>query len=188
MNIKNEIIFISVFLSIFAGLLVILFEGCSQTQRLSIDISDTFYDCAQEDVPFSIYYIDRDSNFVVESVSARSEIGREITLEVSKNSLTPILIEFSNRDEHGFHPKTGFLYPITTDFSKAGAFCASVYFKLFLNSTDSRDQIRKFCSYFNWKRFYEKVCEYENPFVLDEELLCHDIASGNFSAYSFKIK
>ncbi len=188
MNIKKELIFISVFISIFAVLLFILFNGCSQNKTLTVDIASAAYECGIEDDSFKMSYIDCNDNFVSRNISSLSDINGEIALELQKNTITPLLIEFSSRDEEGNHQKIGFLYPITTEFSKAGAFCANIYFKLLLNSTESSEKIRKFCSYFNWNRFYEMVCDYDDPFVLNEEVMCHDIASGNFSSYSFREK
>ena len=81
---------------------------------------------------------------------------------------------------------TGCLFPIEKDLSLAGGFTAQVFIRLILQShTDNKDTY-DYVKKFNWKRFFEKIKEYENPYEIDMDKIVTDIAGKNFSLWSIK--
>ena len=55
-------------------------------------------------------------------------------------------------------------------------------------SFENSQKTAEFCNYFNWNKFYENILKFENPFLLNSDLICNDIATNQFSVYSLKLK
>lgn len=173
--------------SILAILLIL--TGCSRDVTLELDLEEieSSLSILERDPNFKIVYIDTDENFKELYFDSISESGSTFKLQTTKDRFTPVLVIFDVEPTENIS-KGGILYPLTTQADNASAFCAEIYIKLFLNSYEEKEDIRKFCSFFNWNRFYQKASSYENPFLLDEEKLCASIASGTFSERSFSLK
>lgn len=97
-------------------------------------------------------------------------------------SYTPVLVSIPNED------KTGCIYPITGELSRAGAFCADVLMRILLSSNESVKDRFTFCSFFNWSKLCAKISTYEDPYLLDIDSIAQDIASGTFTAHSLRFR
>ena len=212
---KKTIFYLFCMTFIFVSLLLVLFlNGCAQTVDLEVDIEQAALDSgiSDYDTTFKIIFLNCSQqaevhNFesISQSLLTELQISENISLsngifslKTTKDRLTPVLIIFDsletqseNQSEQDFI-KRGIFYPICSEPNASAAFCAQVYIKLFTNSFNDGETVKKYCSFFNWKRFYQKVCTFEttygSPFVLDDEKICASIAASTFSEYSFSLK
>lgn len=173
---------------IFVIILILLLaaRSCSNQESVLVDLKCARCDCLKQcislDNNVTVSYIDSDCNYHNHCCNVNETAS--FVLFTEKNCVTPFLVTTTDT-ETGCEFYTGFLYPFSTEFSIHGGFCAWIYIKLFQNSFQSKEEIVQFCSFFNWKRFYEKILSYDNPFILDDEKICSDIAARNFSVHSF---
>ena len=191
---KKKHIYISLFiLSLLIVVFVFLAQCCSYTDSLLIDASYAkgtaqldFASSQSSQLKTQILYIDENKNLTTLNFDENSSVN-PFYIRVHKNELTPLVIIFSDEKNLCDH-YTGIFYPVCKEFSVHAGFCAYIYLQLLLNSNQKSEDIVEYCNHFNWQRFYEKVLTYENPFLLDSQRLCQDIARHNFSERSFKIK
>lgn len=123
--------------------------------------------------------------------------GHSVTLEMPKNSMTPVLIYPSIlcRDENAPEARLpvprpiGCIWPVRSDLTASGGFSSRMLWRL-LTETDSSsgtpEEIRNYCAHFNWKRFCEQIDGIENPWDLDQQKILLAIAEGTFTLNSLK--
>ena len=167
---------------------VFLFS-CSQEEKIFVNIESAFaevlsretLDLIPEQNGFIIYF---DENFVLQKTEFSSELS-EFEIIFAKGNIIPVLIEFNSNSLEKIY--AGKLYPITEEFSVHSAFCSFIYQKLLRCSNQNCKTSNDFCKYFNWKKFYQSTLKFENPFLLNSDFICNDIATNQFSAYSLKL-
>lgn len=174
-----------------ATFFVVLFlVSCSQEEKFIVNLESAFAevlsrensDLIPEQNGFIIYF---DENFVLQKTEFTSEL-KEFEIIFQKGNIIPILIEFNSNSLEKIY--AGKLFPITDEFTVHSAFCSFVYQKLLRCSNENLKTSNDFCKYFNWNKFYESILKFENPFLLDSDLICNDISTNQFSARSLKIK
>ena len=172
--------------TIFVALFLV---SCSQEEKFLVNLESAFaevlsrenLDLIPEQNGFIIYF---DENFVLQKTEFTSELS-EFEIIFPKGNILPVLIEFNTNSLEKIY--AGKLFPITDEFSVHSAFCSFVYQKLLRCSNENLKTSNDFCKYFNWKKFYQSTLKFENPFLLNSDLICNDIATNQFSAYSLKL-
>ncbi len=186
MMMKAFRIYIFTLATIFIALFLV---SCSQEEKFYVNLESAFaevlsrenLDLIPEQSGFIIYF---DENFVLQKTEFTSEL-KEFEIIFQKGNIIPILIEFNTNSLEKIY--AGKLFPITDEFSVHSAFCSFIYQKLLRCSNENLKTSNDFCRYFNWKKFYESILKFENPFLLNSDLICNDIATNQFSAYSLKL-
>ncbi len=142
--------------------------GCenSYTDRIFLPLSDSS----------NGYIVYIDENNLVQKES----YGSDIVLK--KNRLTPILCYTSDYDEKPL----GCVYPFSTELDVHGGFAAWVVYKLLCCSNEEPSLVHEYLTHFNWKKFLEILRKYENPWILDQELIFENISDRTFNIYSVK--
>ena len=179
-------IYIFTLATIFVALFLV---SCSQEEKFLVNLESAFAevlsrknsDLIPEQSGFIIYY---DENFTLQKTQISSD-QREFEIICQKGNILPVLIEFNTNSLEKIY--AGKLFPITDEFSVHSAFCSFVYQKLLRCSNQNCKTSNDFCKYFNWKKFYQSTLKFENPFLLNSDLICNDIATNQFSAYSLKL-
>ena len=169
--------------------IAVFLVSCSQEEKFYVNLESAFAevlsrensDLIPEQSGIIIYF---DENFVLQKTEFTSEL-KEFEIIFQKGNIIPILIEFNSNSLEKIY--AGKLFPITDEFSVHSAFCSFVYQKLLRCSNENLKTSNDFCKYFNWKKFYQSTLKFENPFLLNSDLICNDIATNQFSAYSLKL-
>ncbi len=126
-----------------------------------------------------------DSNCNMISVEFSGELSLEIT--VNRNEPLPILVYQKENNFISSRPY-GCIYPYSTCASQKCGFASSVFYNLYMSSSAPSEQVREYCSRFNWKRFMELIDRYEDPWLLDQENIVSKIASGKFRSTDIKYR
>lgn len=163
--------------------------SCSQEEKIYVNLESAFAevlsrensDLIPEQSGFIIYY---DENFTLQKTQISSD-QREFEIICQKGNILPVLIEFNTNSLEKIY--AGKLFPITDEFSVHSAFCSFIYQKLLRCSNQNCKTSNDFCRFFNWNKFYQSTLKFENPFLLNSDLICNDIATNQFSAYSLKL-
>lgn len=163
--------------------------SCSQEEKIFVNLESAFAevlsrensDLIPEQSGFIIYY---DENFTLQKTQISSDLTK-FEIICQKGNILPVLIEFNTNSLEKIY--AGKLFPITDEFSVHSAFCSFVYQKLLRCSNENLKTSNDFCRFFNWNKFYESILKFENPFLLNSDLICNDIATNQFSAYSLKL-
>lgn len=110
----------------------------------------------------------------------------EQTLKVvlAKNRLTPFLFYCGETD---VKPQ-GCVYPYDTHASVSGGFTAFVLYKLLLSGAANAENMYERARLFNWQKLNALISTYEDPWVLNDELMVQKIAEGKFSVRHIKKK
>jgi hypothetical protein len=164
--------------------------SCSQEEKIFVNIESAFSEVLSREISdvipeqsgFIIYY---DENFTLQKTQISSDLT-EFEIICQKGNILPVLIEFNTNSLEKIY--AGKLFPITDEFSVHSAFCSFVYQKLLRCSNENLKTSNDFCRFFNWNKFYESILKFENPFLLDSDLICYDISINQFSARSLKLK
>lgn len=139
----------------------------------------------------------KDDTPEIRELTAEEASSGEVTLQVLKGSVTPVLVYRTElcRDENAPEAQLpvprpiGCIWPVGAELTESGGFSARMLWRL-LTETDpvsgTPREIRDYCAHFNWKRFSEKVDELENPWELDQQKILLDIAGGTFTLNSLK--
>jgi hypothetical protein len=180
-------IYIFTLATIFVALFLV---SCSQEEKFIVNLESAFaevlsrenLDLIPEQNGFIIYF---DENFVLQKTEFTSELS-EFEIIFPKGNILPVLIEFNTNSLEKIY--AGKLYPVTEEFSVHSAFCSYIYQKLLRCSNQDFKTSNDFCKYFNWNKFCESILKFENPFLLDSDLICYDISINQFSARSLKLK
>ena len=187
MMMKTFRFFIFAFATFF---IAVFFVSCSQEEKIFVNIESAFSEVLSREISdlipeksgFIIYY---DENFTLQKTQISSDLT-EFEIIFQKGNILPVLIEFDTNSLEKIY--AGKLFPITDEFSVHSAFCSFIYQKLLRCSNENLKTSNDFCRYFNWNKFYESILKFENPFLLDTDLICYDISTNQFSARSLKIK
>ena len=187
MMMKTFRFFIFAFATLFVAVFLI---SCSQEEKFYVNIESAFSEVLSREISdlipeksgFIIYY---DENFTLQKTQISSDLT-EFEIIFQKGNILPVLIEFDTNSLEKIY--AGKLFPITAEFSVHSAFCSFVYQKLLRCSNENLKTSNDFCRFFNWNKFYESILKFENPFLLDSDLICYDISTNQFTARSLKIK
>ncbi len=129
-----------------------------------------------------IIYLDEKAE---KKVLPLSDIHKDtITLNIKKNRLTPVLLFSSSVDAEPL----GCIYPFSTTLSIHGGFTSWILYRLLIASNNQIDLTHNYLSHFNWERFMQTIQEYENPWILNQDLIIENIADKTFNMYSIKEK
>lgn len=110
--------------------------------------------------------------------------GQTLKVVLAKNRVTPFLFYCGETD---VKPQ-GCVYPYDTHASTSGGFTAFVLYKLLLSGAANAENMYKRASLFNWQKLNAFISAYEDPWVLNDELMVQKIAEGKFSARHIKKK
>lgn len=165
-----------------------LMFSCSQEVKFVVDIEKAFYEVSTRSENLLqksgfITYFDKNLNLQKTEFDSETQI---LELQNSKGNIVAVLIYFETDSLD--YANSGMLYPIAQEFSVHSSFCAFIYQKLMNCSFENPQKTAEFCNYFNWNKFYENILKFENPFLLNSDLICNDIATNQFSVYSLKLK
>ena len=111
------------------------------------------------------------------------------TLKVvlAKNRVTPFLFYRGGTDTK----PQGCVYPYDTHASVSGGFTAFVLYKVLLSagqSEQSEENVFERASLFNWQKLHALISAYEDPWILNDELVTQKIAEGKFGMRYIKKK
>ena len=108
------------------------------------------------------------------------------TLKVvlAKNRVTPFLFYCGETDTK----PQGCVYPYDTHASVSGGFTAFVLYKLLLSGTANAENMYERARLFNWQKLHALIKAYEDPWVLNDELMTQKIAEGKFGMRHIKKK
>ncbi len=132
--------------------------------------------------PTQLIYVDENHNS--KTIKLSNSQQDSITIPLKKNHLTPILVYTSNLDGE---PR-GCLYPITTAIDMHSGFAAWIAYRLLIASHEKKSLTHTYLSHFNWQRFINYIKKYENPWILDQDLIIENIADKTFNVYSIREK
>ncbi|MFI3257495.1 MAG: hypothetical protein R3Y36_04270 [Spirochaetales bacterium] len=151
---------------------------------------DSFFDAPQSvqislisssPAPTHIVYIDENLNpktmFILPGATT-------INVPLKQNRLTPILLYC---DEADTQPH-GCIYPIAVQTDQKSGFTAWILYKLLVSSNENNEDVYDFLARFNWSRFHSYIETYENPWILNQDLIFENIADATFNVYSIKKK
>ncbi len=130
----------------------------------------------------NLIYIDE--NFITQSIALNENNAKEVTLSLQKNRLTPILIYTSDTDSK---PR-GCIYPISTSIGNHTGFAAWILYRLLRGSYKDNISTHEYLSHFNWSRLCTYIEKYEDPWILNQDLILENIADRSFNVYSIKEK
>ncbi len=134
---------------------------------------------ADENNPsYIIMYLDEKLRPIKTEVSS----GDSFTIPILKNRYTPVLLLDSLHDENPL----GCIYPLSTTCTIQGGFAAWIFYRIAISSNESHQDIYSFLSRFNWMRFQDYIQKYENPWILNQNIIIHSIADKSFNIYSIK--
>ena len=108
------------------------------------------------------------------------------TLKVvlAKNRVTPFLFYRGGTDTK----PQGCVYPYDTHASVSGGFTAFVLYKLLLSDAANAENMYERASLFNWQKLAALIDSYEDPWILNDELMAQKIAEGKFGMRYIKKK
>lgn len=173
---------------IFSNLLITILFSCGKTEFLQIDTAQiTKENNFTKQNEGTLIYCNINNEIIQENFNNENSI---FFIETYKNNIIPILLKYENTNPSYCENPTycGIIHPIITEFSIHSAFCSYIYVRILLGSNENVATTQTYCRYFNWLKFYEKICEYSNPFLLDSDRICSDICNNEFSIYSIRLK
>ncbi len=106
------------------------------------------------------------------------------TLSLKKNHLTPVLVYTSQIDAE---PR-GCIYPLSTTITTHNGFAAWILYRLLQATHNDSISAHSYLSHFNWRRFSSYIKKFQNPWVLNQDLILENIADKTFNVYSIKVK
>ena len=110
--------------------------------------------------------------------------GQTLKVVLTKNRLTPFLFYCGGTDTK----PQGCVYPYDTHASVSGGFTAFVLYKLLLSDAANAENVYECASLFNWQKLNVLISAYEDPWVLNDELMTQKIAEGKFGMRYIKKK
>ena len=110
--------------------------------------------------------------------------GQTLKVVLAKNRLTPFLFYCGETDTK----PQGCVYPYDTHTSVSGGFTAFVLYKLLLSDAANAENMYECASLFNWQKLAALIDSYEDPWILNDELMAQKIAEGKFSMRHIKKK
>lgn len=104
------------------------------------------------------------------------------SIQLKKNKITPILLFNSELDTKPL----GCIYPFSTTYDIHSGFAAWILYKLLVCSNENYHDVYEYVSHFNWERFIEEIKKYEDPWMLNQDILFENICDRTFNVYSIK--
>ena len=160
-------------------------------EAVSIACPRRFYEDGAQGVLPQAYALYIDSSMRVQKITLApnailsGEANRQ-TLKVvlAKNRVTPFLFYCGETDTK----PQGCVYPYDTHASVSGGFTAFVLYKLLLSGTANAENMYERARLFNWQKLHALIKAYEDPWVLNDELMTQKIAEGKFGMRHIKKK
>ncbi len=113
--------------------------------------------------------------------------GQVLSVTVSKNACTPVLVYYYASLAEKLSSPYGLIYPHTTELSQRDGFAAEILRSLYAGSRASEPvAVQDYLARFNWMRFMELCRTYEDPWILNREMILEGIASGTFKKSSMQ--
>lgn len=109
---------------------------------------------------------------------------QKLKVVLAKNRVTPFLFYRGGTDTK----PQGCVYPYDTHASVSGGFTAFVLYKLLLSDAANTENIYERASLFNWQKLHAFISAYEDPWILNDELMVQKIAEGKFGMRHIKKK
>ena len=133
-----------------------------------------------------ILYINENNEIQEITKNHFSEIAltqKDFSILLKQNDITPVLVFLENE----IYPY-GAIYPYSKEISKSEGFSAKILFR-FLNETKSTNPklLKDYISRFNWAKFSEKIATYENPWILNQDLILQKLSDKTFSAKDIQV-
>jgi hypothetical protein len=133
-----------------------------------------------------ILYINENNEIREITQNHFSEIAltqKDFSILLKQNDITPVLVFLENE----IYPY-GAIYPYSKEISKTEGFSAKILFR-FLNETKSTNPklLKDYISRFNWAKFSEKIATYENPWILNQDLILQKLSDKTFSAKDIQV-
>ena len=110
--------------------------------------------------------------------------GQTLKVVLAKNRVTPFLFYCGETDTK----PQGCVYPYDTHASVSGGFTAFVLYKLLRSDAANAENMYERASLFNWQKLAALIDSYEDPWILNDELMAQKIAEGKFGMRHIKKK
>ena len=110
--------------------------------------------------------------------------GQTLKVVLAKNRVTPFLFYRGGTDTK----PQGCAYPYDTHASVSGGFTAFVLYKLLLSDAANAENMYERASLFNWQKLHALISAYEDPWILNDELMTQKIVEGKFGMRYIKEK
>ncbi len=136
----------------------------------------------EKNIPLEFVYIDE--NYSVQKLLISNQSDNNISISLNQNFLTPVLLYTSPIDSK---PK-GCIYPISTEIDIYGGFAAWILYRIMLQTNENKQLAQEYLSHFNWQRFINYIQKYENPWMLNQDIIIENIVDKTFNVYSIKEK
>ncbi|MBQ5492119.1 MAG: hypothetical protein IIT68_08735 [Treponema sp.] len=113
---------------------------------------------------------------------------QRITLTVSKNGCTPVVVTFYDDCNRMCGKPYGMIIPYTNSLNQKDGFSAELLRALYVSAQNGTPaQVQNYLSRFDWVRFMQTCRTYEDPWLLDKERLMKAIAGGSFKKSDFHL-
>ena len=122
----------------------------------------------------------------VQSGGGKSGGSYKLSIEVYKNCATPFVL-YSDSAVKG-RCTQGMIYPYSESLTEQDAFASDILLTMYLGAGGASEDVRHYLTGFNWKKFMELCSQYEDPWLLDRQLIMESIADGSFSKKSMQLK
>ena len=162
-----------------------------EKEAVSIACPRWFYEEGAQAVLPQAYasYIDSDGSvqkiaLAPNGLCAGGANGQTLKVVLAKNRVTPFLFY---RGETDTKPQ-GCVYPYDTHASVSGGFTAFVLYKLLRSGAANAENVYERASLFNWQKLAALIDSYEDPWILNDELMAQKIAEGKFGMRHIKKK
>lgn len=109
---------------------------------------------------------------------------QKLKVVLAKNRVTPFLFYCGETD---VKPQ-GCVYPYDTRASVSGGFTAFVLYKVLLSDAANAESMYERARLFNWQKLHALISAYEDPWVLNDDLMVQKIAEGKFNVRHIKKK
>ena len=109
---------------------------------------------------------------------------QKLKVVLAKNRVTPFLFYCGETDTK----PQGCVYPYDTCANVSGGFTAFVLYKVLLSDAANAESMYERASLFNWQKLAALIDSYEDPWILNDELMAQKIAERKFSARHIKKK
>ena len=160
-------------------------------EAVSIACPPWFYEEGAQAVLPQAYasYIDSDGSVQKIALAPNALLSgganrQTLKVVLAKNRVTPFLFYRGGTDTK----PQGCVYPYDTHASVSGGFTAFVLYKLLLSDAANAENMYECASLFNWQKLNVLISAYEDPWVLNDELMTQKIAEGKFGMRYIKKK
>ena len=109
---------------------------------------------------------------------------QKLKVVLAKNRVTPFLFYCGETDAK----PQDCVYPYDTHASVSGGFTAFVLYKLLRSDAANAENMYERARLFNWQKLAALIDSYEDPWILNDELMVQKIAEGKFGMRHIKKK